>query len=271
RLRLSPERFPSRSDVKSLLSVGDIYLATYPFGGVNSLVDPLELGMPTIAWEGGWFRSRMGAALLRQIGLEELVATSEESYREIAIRLSRDPGSRLTVRNTISHSIERVPLFLDPLAASDAFGALIETAFDRLAELGTAAFRSERTPLVAAERAPLDAQSRHHHGLALHAAGQHPRAAAYLSSAVQHDEGNAELWYDIARVYRAAGAPQSAIQALETSLRLDPSRVDSWLLLFELAEAAGSMELAREALGCALEIAPADMRVIQLASRTNVA
>jgi tetratricopeptide (TPR) repeat protein len=139
-------------------------------------------------------------------------------------------------------------------------------------KLGTAAFRSERTPLVAAERArPLDAQSRHHHGLALHAAGQHPRAAAYLSSAVQHDEGNAELWYDIARVYRAAGAPQSAIQALETSLRLDPSRVDSWLLLFELAEAAGSMELAREALGCALEIAPADMRVIQLASRTNVA
>jgi protein O-GlcNAc transferase len=109
RLKVSTERFPSRSDVKSLLSVGDIYLDTYPFGGVNSLVDPLELGMPTIAWEGGWFRSRMGAALLRQIGLEELVATSEESYREIAIRLSRDPGSRLTVRNTISHSIERVP------------------------------------------------------------------------------------------------------------------------------------------------------------------
>ncbi len=271
RLKVSTERFPSRADVKSLLSVGDIYLDTYPFGGVNSLVDPLELGMPTIAWEGGCFRSRMGAALLRQIGLEELVATSEESYRNIAIRLSQDPGSRLTLRNAISHAIERVPPFLDPLAASDTFGALIETAFDKMAELGAVAFRSDRTPLVAAEPAPLDAQSRHRHGLALFATGRHPRAAAYLSSAVQHDEGNAELWCDIASVYRAAGAPQSAIHALETSLRLDPSRVDSWLLLFELAEAAGSMELAREALGCALEIAPSDLRVIQLASRVNVA
>ncbi|MBP7141097.1 MAG: tetratricopeptide repeat protein [Opitutaceae bacterium] len=271
RLKVSTERFPSRSDVKSLLSVGDIYLDTYPFGGVNSLVDPLELGIPTIAWEGDCFRSRMGAALLRQIGLEELIATSEESYRDIAVRLSQDPGSRLTLRNAISQSIERVPPFLDPLAASDAFGALIETAFDQMAELGAAAFRADRTPLVAAERMPLDAQSRHRHGLALFASGRHPRAAAYLASAVQQDEGNAELWYDIARVYRAAGAPQSSIHALETSLRLDPSRVDSWLLLFELAEAAGSAELAREALGCALEIAPSDLRVIQLASRVNVA
>jgi len=271
RLKVSTARFPSRSDVKSLLSVGDIYLDTYPFGGVNSLIDPLELGIPTIAWEGGWFRSRMGAALLRSLGLEELIATDEKSYIEIATRLARDPGARLTLRTSISQSMERTPQFLDPLAASDAFGALIETAFDELAELGPASFRASPSPLLARESPPLDSASRHRHGLDLLAAGRYPRAAAYLSSAVQHDESNAGLWYDIARAYRAAGGPQSAVQALETSLRLDPSRVDSWILLFELAEAAGSTELAREALGCAMEIAPSDMRVIQLAGGVNVA
>lgn len=271
RLKVSTERFPSRSDVKSLLSLGDVYLDTYPFGGVNSLIDPLELGIPTLAWEGGSFRSRMGAALLRQIGLDSLVATSEEHYRQLATRLALEPGARAELKTKITEQMERAPLFLDTLAASDTFGALLETAFDQVVEVGTSAFRADPAPLLAREAASLDSASRHRRGIELLASGHSVRAAAYLASAVQHDEANAELWFDIARAYRAAGGPQSAIQALETSLRLDPTRVDSWIMLFELAEAVGSTELAREALGCALEIAPSDLRVIQLAGRVNAA
>ena len=89
RLLVSTEKFASRSDVKELLAVGDVYLDSFPFGGVNSLVDPLELGIPVIAWEGETFRARMGAALLRSLGLEDLVATNETHYREIAAALAR--------------------------------------------------------------------------------------------------------------------------------------------------------------------------------------
>lgn len=271
RLKVSTARFPSRSDVKSLLSLGDLYLDTYPFGGVNSLVDPLELGIPTLAWEGGSFRSRMGAALLRQIGLEELIATGEADYFRIATSLAIDANARSELRTRIGAQMERAPMFLDTLAASDAFGALLETAFDQIVEMGSAAFRADPSPLLASEPAPLDSASRHRRGIELLDSGNSVRAAAYLSAAVQHDEANPALWFDIARAYRAAGGPQSAIQALEASLRLDPTRVDSWILLFELAEAVGSMELAREALGCALEIAPSDLRVIQLTARVNAA
>ncbi len=269
RLKVSTERFPSRADVKSLLSLGDVYLDTHPFGGVNSLIDPLELGIPPLAWEGKSFRSRMGAALLRQIDLEGLVAASEEQYLQQAIRLARDPRARAELKTKIAERMERAPLFLDTLAASDSLGALLETAFDQRVEKGIAAFRADPAPLQAGEPATLDSASRHRRGLELLASGHSVRAAAYLSSAVQHDEGNAALWFDIARAYHAAGGPQSAIHALEASLRLDPARVESWIMLFELAEAVGATELAREALGCAMEIAPSDLRLIQLAAHAN--
>jgi len=271
RLRVSTERFPSRSDVKALLSVGDIYLDTFPFGGVNSLIDPLELGIPTVTWEGETFRSRMGSALLRQLGLDELIAGSEDSYLKIAAHLAKESTLRLELKCRIARSMERSPVFLDPLAASDAFGDLLESAFDTLAEVGTAAFRAERTPLRARVPSPLDSASRHRRGMELLAAGRAARAADYLTAAVQHDEANPHLWFDIATAFRAAGQLQPAIQALETSLRLDAGRADAWVVLVELAEGVGSVELAREALGCAMELAPSDPRVLQLAARTPAA
>jgi tetratricopeptide (TPR) repeat protein len=42
RFILSSDRLPSRADVKELLRLGDIYLDSYPFAGVNSTVDPLR-------------------------------------------------------------------------------------------------------------------------------------------------------------------------------------------------------------------------------------
>jgi len=261
RLRVSTERFPSRSDVKALLAVGDIYLDTFPFGGVNSLVDPLELGIPTVAWEGSTFRSRMGSALLRQLGLEPLIATNEADYLGIARALASDPAVRESFKQKIVPAMERSPLFLDPLAASDAFGDILETAYDALAESGAEAFRAARTPLESAVPTPIDTGSRHLHGLELLTQGRAERAAEYLTAAVQHDENNPALWLDVSRAYRAAGQAQLAIQALEASLRIDATCVDAWIMLVELAEAVGMTELAREALDCVKELSPNDARV----------
>ncbi|MGH7946646.1 MAG: hypothetical protein ACREF9_16795, partial [Opitutaceae bacterium] len=147
RFALSTERFPSRSDVKTLVGLGNVYLDTFPFGGVNSLVDPLEVGLPVVVWEGESFRSRMGGALLRTLDLPELIATSEADYHAIAVRLATDATFRDAIRNRIQTGMERTPIFLDPLAASDAFGDLIETAYDELAAVQRQAFRTNPEPL----------------------------------------------------------------------------------------------------------------------------
>ena len=43
---------------KEVLKLADVYLDFYPFGGANSLVDPLEVGVATVAMEGRNLRSR---------------------------------------------------------------------------------------------------------------------------------------------------------------------------------------------------------------------
>ncbi len=302
RLIVSTNRFPSRSDVRELLSVGDAYLDTFPFGGVNSLVDPLEAGVPVVAWEGSVFRSRMGAALLRSLGLEELVARDAESYHALAVRLATDRGYRDQLKPRIQDAMTCMPQFLDSLAASDSFGALAEIAFDELERNGREAFRRDRTALTAPKVADANAvlleglqlldtgmlteaadkarevlaaqpafpAARQLLGRALTAQGRHERASTYFLSAIQHDGGNPALWHDLAISLHDGGKKQDALQALEACLKLDVNRLDAWLMLGEIAEALGHREMVQEVAQVTQQLAPEDPRVMAVVARIGL-
>ncbi|HRF58020.1 MAG TPA: hypothetical protein PLV58_11550, partial [Campylobacterales bacterium] len=67
-----------------------ICLDAYPFGGFNTIVDALHLGKPVVTWEGTKAYNRLASAVLRRLGLCELIATSKEEYVSIATRLLTD-------------------------------------------------------------------------------------------------------------------------------------------------------------------------------------
>jgi len=303
RLIVSTTRFPSRTDVKELLRVGDIYLDSFPFGGVNSLVDPLEVGIPVIAWEGETFRSRMGAALLRTLGLPELIVQDVNAYLLLAVQLATDPTWRSELRTKIQDRMERTPVFLDSLAASETFGALAEAAYDELAKVGRETFRADRIPfrvppvadaaaaitrgaeLLEAGRyeeaatcarqllavQPAAPQVRYLMGRILLAQDRAGRAADYLLAATLHVGTDAPLWHDLAVAFNRSGKPNEALQALEVSLRIDATRVDGWLMLGELALERGNQDFLREVLGILQGLAPTDQRVVRLASQHTTA
>lgn len=298
RLIVSANRFPSRTDVKELLRLGDVYLDTFPFGGVNSLVDPLELGLPVVVWEGDTFRSRMASALLRELKVSGLTAANEAEYLALAAKLAGDPDARRTVSAQIAAAMQAGPLFLDSLAASDAFGRLLETAYDELCEKGAEAFRAESAPLLVRgavdvanaledgaralslglETDAADAASEvlavapaHPHarallGRALLARHETARAVDYLLGAVQHLPDDAALWFDLSRALRQNNQMPQAIEALKAAIERDPSRLEAWLTLIELAQRMGANELVREAFDIARQIDPADPRIASLAA-----
>lgn len=246
RFVLSTNRFPSRSDVKALLEVGDVYLDTFPFGGVNSLVDPLELGLPVVAWEGETMRARMGAALLRQLGLGELIARDETGYRALAAGLALDAVRRESVRARIKTAME-APLFLDTLAASDLFGSVLTTAFDERVAVGLKAFRSATGPVRSAPTVPLDVVSRVQHAHTLLAAGRAERAVDYLLAAVNREPDDAGIWLDLAQALQGSDRKSQALQALQVAVRLAPTDCDAWSKLASLAGSLGFSGLAAEA------------------------
>ncbi|MEO5960008.1 MAG: tetratricopeptide repeat protein [Opitutaceae bacterium] len=279
RLAISTQRFPSRSDVKELLALGDVYLDTFPFGGVNSLVDPLELGLPVVAWEGQPFRSRMGGALLRSLQLNDLIATNAASYQAIATKLATDPTYRQACGARIRGRMEATPIFLDTLAASEAFGDLIVTAYDQLVAGGREAFRLNPNPLRTGTTAndstndiatqaravlrslPANPTARHALGRVHLEAGRFDRAVTYLLAALQGEEGKADLWLDLALALRAVGRTTEAIQALEAGLRIDDTLLEGWVMLAELAQAVGANDLMRDAADVAQKLAPSDPRL----------
>jgi len=72
----------------------DLAIDSFPFGSYNRVIDSLLVGVPMVVYEGKKAPTRFGAALMRQIGLEELIATNDEEYVEKTVQLIDDEAYR---------------------------------------------------------------------------------------------------------------------------------------------------------------------------------
>jgi predicted Zn-dependent protease len=243
----------------------------------------------------------MSAGILRALGLGELVATDEASYLQLASNLALDPARRTATVDQLALAMDSMPNFLDPLAASDAFGALVELALEEIAQKGHETFRSSREPLalpdidtaatlaaasaLLAENQPAEAArrirsllgrhpslpaARHLMGRALLAQHSPARAQLYLLDAIQHDGQNPQLWHDLACAFRINGLHNESVQAAQTCLRLDERNLDGWLLIAEISRSSGHASLLEDSIQMAHQLAPTDPRVIALMSRTRL-
>ncbi len=117
---------PNRKKVQAVLKLGDIYLNTYPYSGSTSIIDALEIGLPTVVMDGEFLRSRMGAALLRELEMPELIAQSEDDYIKISISLGNNPILRQEIRDRLQKKMQNNPRFLDSHYYSNQMGKLLE-------------------------------------------------------------------------------------------------------------------------------------------------
>jgi len=120
---------PNRADVKERLKLSDIYLDSYPYSGMTSLIDPLEVGLPTVVWEGEYSRSKKGASLLRSLDIHDLITSREEAYTQLAIALGTNPELRQRQSEQIKQKMQATPPFLDSRAYSAKMGALFQNLF----------------------------------------------------------------------------------------------------------------------------------------------
>lgn len=122
---------PSPADIKECLKLADIYLDSYPYSGATSLLDPLEIGVPAIAWEGNTLRSRQASALLRELQIPELIANNEQAYVQLAVTLGTNPQLRQRYRQQIQQNMQNNPPFLDSRSYSAKIGILFQQLFQK--------------------------------------------------------------------------------------------------------------------------------------------
>ena len=130
-LILDPQPVPNREDVKEYFKIADLYLDSYPFSGTTSLIEPLQVNLPVISRQGHNFRSAMGAAMVRSLDVPDLVADSEESYIQLAVKLGTNPELRKQTSDRIKQKMQQNPSFLDSRSYSARMGTLFQQLFQK--------------------------------------------------------------------------------------------------------------------------------------------
>ncbi|QLE54862.1 hypothetical protein [Nostoc sp. TCL26-01] len=124
------EPAPNRADVKARLQLCDIYLDSYPYSGMTSLIDPLEVALPIIVRETETSRSRKGASLLREMGIDDLITDSEAAYIQLAVTLGNNPELRQQKSAQIREKMQSNPSFRDSRSYSAKIGSLFQKLFN---------------------------------------------------------------------------------------------------------------------------------------------
>ncbi len=86
----------------NLMEEGDITMDSFHFGGCNTISDSLWLRIPTTSWEGEKWYARIGPEMLRLVGMKELLATNEQDYIDMTLKLIHDDEYRSEVRHRLS-------------------------------------------------------------------------------------------------------------------------------------------------------------------------
>jgi CRISPR-associated protein Csy1 len=102
-------------DYKRVNQLCDVMLDSLHWSGGNTSLDALAAGIPIITLPGTMMRGRQSGAMLKMIGLDELVVADVNDYVSLAVALGRDSARRHQLSEKICAN--RHGLFDDPRPA----------------------------------------------------------------------------------------------------------------------------------------------------------
>jgi predicted O-linked N-acetylglucosamine transferase (SPINDLY family) len=106
----------------------DIGLDPFPYNGTTTTCELLWLGVPVVTLAGETSVARSGVAILRALGLDELVAADADAYVALAIALAADLPRLTALRAGLRPRFEQSPL-RDEAGLTRAIEAAYRTAW----------------------------------------------------------------------------------------------------------------------------------------------
>jgi predicted O-linked N-acetylglucosamine transferase (SPINDLY family) len=105
----------------------DLFVDTLPYNAHSTASDALFAGLPVVTCTGTEFAGRVGASLLKTVGLPELITNSLEDYEAMALSLATDRGLLAALRRKLEENRRTSPLF-----NNDRFCRGIEAAYSNM-------------------------------------------------------------------------------------------------------------------------------------------
>jgi predicted O-linked N-acetylglucosamine transferase (SPINDLY family) len=120
------------------LPLADLFLDTLPFNAGATASPTLWAGVPLLTCMGEAFASRMGASLLRALGMPDLVTATHADYEALAVALALDKERYHEVRERLRRNRLTAPLFDVP-----RFTRYLEAAYSAMYERHQSDLRPE--------------------------------------------------------------------------------------------------------------------------------
>ena len=120
---------PLSAHHQHLVSFGelDVQLDPFPQGGGVTTAEGLLMAVPCVTLLGERVPGRVSASMLSAVGLDDLVAQTEDEYVEIAVRLARDVDRLRHERETL-----RERLLASPMGNATLYTRAVEDAYRTL-------------------------------------------------------------------------------------------------------------------------------------------
>ena len=123
------QRMPSLPDHLARQRLADLFLDTLPYNAHTTASDALWAGLPVLTRRGESFAARVAASLLNDIGLPELVTSTQEQYEATAIELASNPGRLAEIKDRLHRNRLEMPLF-----DTEGFTRHLENAYTQIYE-----------------------------------------------------------------------------------------------------------------------------------------
>lgn len=112
------------TDHQSVYNEIDVALDPFPYNGATTTCESLWMGVPVITLAGKLHAGRVGASILTQIDLPDLIAGSPDEYQRIAVKLAGNRDRLSELRATL-----RQRMAASPLCDAKAFALAVEQAY----------------------------------------------------------------------------------------------------------------------------------------------
>jgi predicted O-linked N-acetylglucosamine transferase (SPINDLY family) len=99
-----------RKDYLQQVARADIALDPFPFNGHTTTCDAIWMGVPVVMQAGQTYVSRFGGSVLRNVGLDDLIAASTDDYIGRAVTLAGDVDRLTSLRGELRPRMAASPL-----------------------------------------------------------------------------------------------------------------------------------------------------------------
>ncbi len=207
----------------------DIALDSFPYNGTTTTCEALWMGVPVVTLRGDRHASRVGASLLRSVGLDELIAEDAADYVRRAGALAVDRARLAGLRAGLRERLKGSPL-------------MDEEGFVRELEAAYASMWQAR--LLQPEPQPENREALELFWKQCSDGSQHAAAIERLGAALAAAPGDARLHYMLGCSLQDLERREEAIDAYREALRLEPGLAKAANNLGALLELSGQNDEA---------------------------